>query len=79
MGEIGWGDFERMEIRVGTVLEVEEFPEARNPATSCASISASRNHPFCRSASAYTARFGSPVSSVTLCTASLSDNSPEAR
>jgi len=31
MEEIGWGDFERVEIRVGTVLEVEEFPEARNP------------------------------------------------
>lgn len=32
MTEISWGDFERVEIRVGTVLEVEEFPEARNPA-----------------------------------------------
>lgn len=26
MEEISWGDFERVEIRVGTVLEVEEFP-----------------------------------------------------
>ncbi len=32
MAEISWQDFERVEIRVGTVLEVEEFPEARNPA-----------------------------------------------
>ena len=32
MEEIGWGDFERVEIRVGTVMEVEEFPEARSPA-----------------------------------------------
>jgi len=32
VAEISWQDFERVEIRVGTVLEVEEFPEARNPA-----------------------------------------------
>lgn len=32
MTEISWGEFERVEIRVGTILEVEEFPEARNPA-----------------------------------------------
>lgn len=32
MAEISWGDFERVEIRVGTVMDVEEFPEARNPA-----------------------------------------------
>lgn len=32
MEEITWHDFERVEIRVGTVLEVEEFPEARKPA-----------------------------------------------
>ncbi|GFO70167.1 tRNA-binding protein [Geomonas limicola] len=32
MAEITWDDFERVELRVGTILEVEEFPEARNPA-----------------------------------------------
>lgn len=32
MAEIGWEDFERVELRVGTVLEVDEFPEARKPA-----------------------------------------------
>lgn len=31
-GLISWDDFERVELRVGTVLAVEEFPEARKPA-----------------------------------------------
>jgi tRNA-binding protein len=30
--EITWGDFERVDLRVGTVTVVEEFPEARRPA-----------------------------------------------
>lgn len=30
--EITWDDFMRVEIRVGTVNAVEEFPEARRPA-----------------------------------------------
>ena len=30
--EISWSEFERVELRVGTVLEVENFPEARQPA-----------------------------------------------
>ncbi|MBN7769086.1 tRNA-binding protein [Marinobacter daepoensis] len=29
---ITWDEFENVELRVGTVIDVEEFPEARNPA-----------------------------------------------
>jgi tRNA-binding protein len=29
---ISWSDFERVELRVGTIVRVEEFPEARRPA-----------------------------------------------
>lgn len=28
---ITWQDFEKVEMRVGTVISVEDFPEARNP------------------------------------------------
>ncbi len=29
---INWSDFEKIDLRVGTILEVCDFPEARNPA-----------------------------------------------
>jgi tRNA-binding protein len=32
MDEITWDEFERVELRVGTIVEVEDFPEARKPA-----------------------------------------------
>jgi len=32
MNEIQFEDFEKLDIRVGTILEVHEFPEAHNPA-----------------------------------------------
>jgi len=32
MRSITWSDFEQVEIRVGTVVRVEDFPEARQPA-----------------------------------------------
>lgn len=28
---ISWSDFEKIDIRVGTVVQVNDFPEARNP------------------------------------------------
>lgn len=32
MHVISWDDFEKVELRAGTVLEVVDFPEARKPA-----------------------------------------------
>ena len=29
---ISWNDFEKVEMRVGTILEAANFPEAKNPA-----------------------------------------------
>jgi tRNA-binding protein len=32
MQEINWNDFEKVELRSGTIIEVFDFPEARKPA-----------------------------------------------
>ena len=32
MEKISWSDFDKIELRAGTVVEVMEFPEARKPA-----------------------------------------------
>ena len=31
MAQITWSDFEKIEIMVGTIIQAEEFPEAKNP------------------------------------------------
>ena len=30
--ELSWDEFQRVELRAGTVIELEDFPEARRPA-----------------------------------------------
>lgn len=32
MNEIDWHDFQKVQLCVGTVIDVDDFPEARNPA-----------------------------------------------
>lgn len=32
MNTISWDDFEKIDMRVGTILEVNDFPKARKPA-----------------------------------------------
>ncbi|MDH3926435.1 MAG: tRNA-binding protein, partial [Deltaproteobacteria bacterium] len=31
MKTISWEDFEKVELRVGTIVDVQDFPEARKP------------------------------------------------
>lgn len=32
MGTISWREFENVELRVGTIIDVKDFPEAKKPA-----------------------------------------------
>jgi tRNA-binding protein len=32
MAEISWKDFENVELRIGTIIKVEEFSESKKPA-----------------------------------------------
>jgi tRNA-binding protein len=32
MGDISWQEFEKVDLRIGTILSAEEFPGARKPA-----------------------------------------------
>ncbi|OQX74243.1 MAG: tRNA-binding protein [Bacteroidetes bacterium 4484_249] len=32
MEKISWNEFEKVELRAGTIIEVDDFPEARKPA-----------------------------------------------
>ena len=32
MSDITWDDFTKVELRVGTIIEVDDFPDARKPA-----------------------------------------------
>jgi tRNA-binding protein len=32
VSEISWDDFQKVELRIGTIIALEEFPQARKPA-----------------------------------------------
>ncbi|HII16035.1 MAG TPA: tRNA-binding protein [Nanoarchaeota archaeon] len=32
MAQITWNEFEKVELRVGTIIEINDFPEAKKPA-----------------------------------------------
>src|SRR3989344_9678277 len=32
MTQISWNDFEKVELRIGTIIKVDDFPEAKKPA-----------------------------------------------
>ena len=32
MKDIDWSDFQKVELRIGTIVAVDDFPKARNPA-----------------------------------------------
>jgi tRNA-binding protein len=32
MNKLSWNDFEKIDMRVGTIIHIEDFPESKNPA-----------------------------------------------
>ena len=31
MNNLEWSDFQKIELRIGTIIDVDDFPKARNP------------------------------------------------
>lgn len=45
MADLSWSEFEQVELRVGTIIDAQPFPQARKPASQaifCSSISGPR-------------------------------------